>query len=53
VQWRIQELFSAGEGVTAGIFFGEGFNKFSDSFQKLYESCQQCVVKDGDHFEGQ
>jgi hypothetical protein len=26
---------------------------FADSFQKLYESCQQCVVKDGDYFEGQ
>jgi hypothetical protein len=26
---------------------------FADSFQKLYECCQQCVVKDGDYFEGQ
>jgi methylmalonyl-CoA mutase cobalamin-binding subunit len=26
---------------------------FADIFQKLYERCQQCVVKDGDHFEGQ
>jgi hypothetical protein len=26
---------------------------FGDSFQKLYELCQQCVVKDGDYFEGQ
>jgi hypothetical protein len=25
---------------------------FVDSFQKLYERCQQCVVKDGDYFEG-
>jgi hypothetical protein len=25
---------------------------FGDSFQKLYERCQQCVVKDGDYFEG-
>jgi hypothetical protein len=25
---------------------------FADSFQKLYEGCQQCVVKDGDYFEG-
>jgi hypothetical protein len=23
---------------------------FADSFQKLYERCQQCVVKDGDYF---
>jgi hypothetical protein len=26
---------------------------FADSFQKLYECCQQCVVKNGDCFEGQ
>jgi hypothetical protein len=26
---------------------------FVDSFQKLYERCQQCVLKDGDYFEGQ
>jgi hypothetical protein len=26
---------------------------FADNFQKLYERCQQCVVKDGDYFEGQ
>jgi hypothetical protein len=26
---------------------------FADSFQKLYECCQQCVVKDGDCFECQ
>jgi hypothetical protein len=24
---------------------------FADSFQKLYERCQQCVVKDSDYFE--
>jgi hypothetical protein len=26
---------------------------FADSFQKFYERCKQCVVKDGDYFEGQ
>jgi hypothetical protein len=26
---------------------------FADSFQKLYERCQQRVVNDGDYFEGQ
>jgi hypothetical protein len=26
---------------------------FADSFHKLYERCQQCVVNDGDYFEGQ
>jgi hypothetical protein len=25
---------------------------FADSFQKLYERGQQCVVKDGDYLEG-
>jgi hypothetical protein len=28
-------------------------NAFAYSFQKLYERCQQCVVKDGDYFEEQ
>jgi hypothetical protein len=26
---------------------------FADIFQKLYEHCQQCVVTDGDYFEGE
>jgi hypothetical protein len=26
---------------------------FADSFQKLYDRCQPCVVYDGDYFEGQ
>jgi hypothetical protein len=26
---------------------------FADSFQKLYERCQQRVVRDGDYFESQ
>jgi hypothetical protein len=26
---------------------------FADSFQKLYECCQNCVVRDDDYFEGQ
>jgi hypothetical protein len=26
---------------------------FADSFQKLYERCQPCVLKDDDYFEGQ
>jgi hypothetical protein len=26
---------------------------FADSVQKVYERCQQCVVKDGNNFEGQ
>jgi hypothetical protein len=26
---------------------------FADSFQKVYELCQPCVLKDDDYFEGQ
>jgi methylmalonyl-CoA mutase cobalamin-binding subunit len=26
---------------------------FADNFQKLYERCQQCVVKDGNYFDDQ
>jgi hypothetical protein len=26
---------------------------FAESFQKLYELCQECVVKDADYFEDQ
>jgi hypothetical protein len=26
---------------------------FAESFQKRYEYCQQCVVKDGHYFEDQ
>jgi hypothetical protein len=26
---------------------------FADGFHKLYERCQQCVVKDGDYFKDQ
>jgi hypothetical protein len=26
---------------------------FADSFQKIYERCQKCVVKNDDYFEGQ
>jgi hypothetical protein len=28
-------------------------DSFADSFQKLYERSQPCVVKDGDYFEGE
>jgi methylmalonyl-CoA mutase cobalamin-binding subunit len=26
---------------------------YADSFQKIYERCQQCVVKNVDYFEGE
>jgi hypothetical protein len=40
------------ERVTA-VLRSKPKEAFTDSFQKLYERCQQCVVKDGDYFEGQ
>jgi hypothetical protein len=40
------------ERVTA-VLLSIPKDAFTDSFQKLYERCQQCVVKDGDYFEGQ
>jgi hypothetical protein len=43
------------ETVSKGLFRNRSIPEeaFADSFQKLYERCQQCVVKDGDYFEGQ
>jgi hypothetical protein len=40
------------ERVTA-ILWSIPNEAFADSFQKLYERCQPCVVKDDDYFEGQ
>jgi methylmalonyl-CoA mutase cobalamin-binding subunit len=40
------------ERVTA-VLWSIPKEAFADSFQKLYERCQQCVVKDDDYFEGQ
>jgi hypothetical protein len=40
------------EGVTA-VLWSIPKEAFADSFQQLYERCQQGVVKDGDYFEGQ
>jgi hypothetical protein len=40
------------KGVTA-VLRSIPKQAFDGSFQKLYERCQQCVVKDGDYFEGQ
>jgi hypothetical protein len=39
----------------AGVAVMRSISKeaFADSYQKLYELCQQCVVKDGNYFEGQ
>jgi hypothetical protein len=40
------------ERVTA-VLRSSPTEAFADSVQKLYERCQQCVVKDDDYFEGQ
>jgi hypothetical protein len=39
--------------IVTAVFLSIPKEAFADSFQKLYESCQQCVEKDGDYFEGQ
>jgi methylmalonyl-CoA mutase cobalamin-binding subunit len=40
------------ERVTA-VLLSISKQAFADSFQKVYERCPQCVVKDSDYFEGQ
>jgi hypothetical protein len=49
---RFEDVAAIQERWTAGL---RSIPKeaFADSFQKLYECCQQCVVKDVDYFEGQ
>jgi hypothetical protein len=49
---RFADLAAIQERVTAVLRLIPK-EAFADSFQKLYERCQQCVVKDGDYFEGQ
>jgi methylmalonyl-CoA mutase cobalamin-binding subunit len=49
---RFADLAAIQERVTA-IVRSIPKEAFAESFQKLYERCQRCVVKDGDHFEGQ
>jgi hypothetical protein len=48
---RFAEVAAIQERVTA-LLPSIPKEAFADSFQKLYEGCQQCVVKDGDYFEG-
>jgi hypothetical protein len=45
-------VHKASERVTA-VLRSIHKDAFADCFQKLYERCQQCVVKDDDYFEGQ
>jgi outer membrane protein assembly factor BamD (BamD/ComL family) len=49
---KISKTAAIQERVTA-VLRSIPKESFDDSFQKLYERCQQCVVKDGDYFEGQ
>jgi hypothetical protein len=49
---RFEDVAAIQERVTA-VLRSIPKEAFADSFQKLHERCQQCVVKDGDYFEGQ
>jgi hypothetical protein len=49
---RRRQLAAIQERVTA-VLRSIPKEAFADSFQKLYERYQQCVVMDGDYFEGQ
>jgi hypothetical protein len=49
---RFTDVAAIQECVTA-VLRSISKESFADSFQNLYERYQQCVVKDGDYFEGQ
>jgi methylmalonyl-CoA mutase cobalamin-binding subunit len=49
---RFADVAAIQERVTA-VLQSIPKEAFADSFQKLYERCQQCAVKDGDYFVGQ
>jgi hypothetical protein len=49
---RFADVAAIQEPVTA-VLRSIPKEAFADSFQKLYESWQQCVVKDGGYLEGQ
>jgi hypothetical protein len=49
---RFAEVVAIQESVTA-VLRSIPKEAFVYSFQKFYERCQQCVVNDGDYFEGQ
>jgi hypothetical protein len=49
---RFADVAEILERVTA-VLWSIPKEAFVDSFQKFYEHCQNCVVKDGDYFEGQ
>jgi hypothetical protein len=49
---RFEDVAAIQERVTA-VLQSIPKEAFADSFQNLYERCQQCVVNDDDYFEGQ
>jgi hypothetical protein len=49
---RFADVAATQQSVTA-VLRSIHKQAFADSFQKIYERYQQCVVKDGDYFEGQ
>jgi hypothetical protein len=49
---RFADVAAIQERVTA-VLRSVPKEAFADSFQKLYERYQQCVVKNDDYFEGQ
>jgi hypothetical protein len=49
---RFADVATIQQRVTA-VLLSISKEAFADSFQKLYERSLQCVVKDGDYFEGQ
>jgi hypothetical protein len=49
---RFADVATIQERVTA-VLRSITKEAFAESFQKLFECCQQFVVKDGDYFEGQ
>jgi hypothetical protein len=46
---RFADVTAIQERVTA-VLKSIPKEAFADSFQKLYERCQRCVLKDGDYF---
>jgi hypothetical protein len=49
---RFADVAAIQERVTA-VLRSSPKEALADSFQKLYERCQQCAVTDGYYFEGQ
>jgi hypothetical protein len=49
---RFADVAAIQERVTA-VLRSIPKEAFADSVQKLYERYQQCIVKNGDYFEGQ